>query len=91
MQGVILYSTRLCGFCTRAKALLLAKGVPFTEVGLDGDPEARQALIERTGQRTVPQIFVDDVYVGGFRELAILDQQGGLDELLDSHGVERSD
>ncbi|HCP46637.1 MAG TPA: glutaredoxin 3 [Deltaproteobacteria bacterium] len=91
MDGVTLYSTRLCGFCSRAKALLLAKGVEFTEVGLDDDPEARQALMKRTGQRTVPQIFVGDVHVGGFRELATLDQRGGLDALLDTHGIDYSD
>jgi len=91
MKGVTLYSTRLCGFCTRAKLLLEAKGVAFTEVGLDRDPEARQALVDRTGQRTVPQIFVGEVHVGGFQELALLDRQGGLDELLNSHEIAHSD
>lgn len=69
MQDVTLYSARFCGYCRAAKSLLQQLEIPFEEVDLTHDHEKRMAIIEQTGQRTVPQIFVGDTHVGGFTEL----------------------
>ncbi len=80
---VTMYTTTFCPYCVRAKMLLQKKGVPVTEINLDGDWEGRQALVKKTGgQRTVPQIWVGTVHVGGFDDLHALDRKGGLDPLL---------
>jgi glutaredoxin 3 len=76
---VTVYSTSYCYYCVRAKALLGQRGIPFTSVDVTGNVEARRALVEASGgRRTVPQIFVDGVSIGGFRELAELDRRGAL-------------
>ena len=82
MKKVTVYTTRVCPFCVMAKRLLAGKGVSYEEVAVDGNDQARDALIERTGRRTVPQIFVGDTHVGGFDDLAALDRAGQLDPLL---------
>ncbi|MBD0330310.1 MAG: glutathione S-transferase N-terminal domain-containing protein [Thermoleophilia bacterium] len=82
MARVTVYSTRWCGYCVRAKALLDAKGIPYEEVLLDDDPAFRQHLFELTGEWTVPQVLIDGEPVGGFRELWQLDRSGALDEKL---------
>src|ERR1700722_6358944 len=79
---VSLYTTDYCPYCTRAKALLGTKNVPFTEVAVDERPDLRSWLISASGQRTVPQIFINGRSVGGFSELAELDKKGALDRLL---------
>ncbi|KAF7276572.1 hypothetical protein GWI33_010070 [Rhynchophorus ferrugineus] len=80
---VVVYSTTVCPYCTRAKQLLERKGVAFKEVNLSKeDPEVRIALMQRTNHRTVPQIFIKDQFIGGFDELYALERQGQLDELL---------
>jgi glutaredoxin 3 len=79
---VTIYSTRVCPYCTRAKALLDSKQVPYTEVMVDQDPEKRAEMMQKSGRRTVPQIFVGDRHVGGFDDLYMLDRSGGLDPLL---------
>jgi glutaredoxin 3 len=79
---VEIYTTRWCGYCTRAKALLQSKGVEFQEVVLDGDPAFRRRLFELTGGWTVPQIVIDDQPVGGYAELYRLEREGRLDERL---------
>jgi glutaredoxin 3 len=85
MQPVVLYTTAICGFCQRAKAWLNARGVPYQEVDVSGDDVARAALVERSGgQKTVPQIFVGDVHVGGYSDLVALDAAGKFQPLLDS-------
>jgi glutaredoxin 3 len=86
MQTVTLYSTDYCGYCRAAKSLLSELGVAFDEVDLSADPDARTALIERTGERTVPQIFVGETHVGGFTELRALHLDGGLLPLVNSEG-----
>jgi len=78
---VELYSTKTCPFCERAKRLLAARGVPYTEFDLGTDDVLRDDIIRRTGRRTVPQIFIDGRVIGGFEELAALDASGGLVEL----------
>jgi glutaredoxin 3 len=75
---VTVYSTAFCNYCTMAKRLLTGRGIEFREVRVDEDFEKRKWLIETTGQRTVPQIFIDEVSIGGFQELATLDRSGGL-------------
>ncbi len=76
-----MYSTRWCGYCVRAKALLESRGLPFEEIMLDDDPLFRQKLFELTGGWTVPQILIDEEAIGGYTELWALDKRGLLDEL----------
>jgi len=83
MASVTIYTTRQCVFCIRAKDYLRSRGVPYDEVDVTGDEEARARLVERAnGQRTVPQIFVGEVHVGGYTDLVQLDRQGGFQPLL---------
>jgi glutaredoxin 3 len=79
---VTIYSTRICPYCVRAKALLDEKHVAYTEVLVDEDPEKRAEMMQKSGRRTVPQIFVGSRHVGGFDDLYTLDRSGGLDRLL---------
>ena len=79
---VSIYTTRLCGFCRAAKHLLQTKKINFEEIPVDGDRAMRQELVQRTGQRTVPQIWIGKKHVGGFTDLAKLEQSGQLDEVL---------
>lgn len=79
---VVLFRTPLCGFCRAAEALFRARGIEFREVDVRGNAGARQWLREVSGQRTVPQIFIRGRSIGGYSELAGLDQSGALAELL---------
>ena len=76
-----MYSTRWCGYCVRAKALLESRGIEFEELSLDDDPAFRQTVFDRTGGWTVPQILIDGKPIGGYVELWRLDQRGALAEL----------
>jgi len=82
MPAIVMYSKPSCPFCDRAKALLRSKGQTWTEIDVEAQPEQRDLMIERSGQRTVPQIFIGDRHVGGFDELANLEDAGELDALL---------
>jgi glutaredoxin 3 len=83
MQPVKMYTTAVCPYCIRAKQILKNKGVDaIDEVRVDLDPQARQSMMEITGRRTVPQIFIGGTHVGGCDDLVALDQRGGLDPLL---------
>jgi glutaredoxin 3 len=82
MARIDIYTTRWCGYCERAKALLRAKGVDFEEISLDDDPTFRRRLHDLTGGWTVPQIVIDDTPIGGYAELWRLDRDGQLDERL---------
>ena len=84
MKSVKIYTTPYCPFCVRAKRLLERKGVGYEEIDVAADDEARAALAERTGRRTVPQIFIGEVHVGGSDELYALEQEGKLDPMLRS-------
>lgn len=85
MNPVKMYSTQSCPYCIRAKALLKQRGVEhIDEIRIDEDPAARQRMVEATGRRTVPQIFIGSTHVGGCDELVALDQRGGLTALLGS-------
>lgn len=83
MALVRMYTTEVCPFCVRAKSLLKQRGVTaIDEIRIDLDPEQRAAMMERTGRRTVPQIFIGETHVGGCDDLIALDQRGGLTPLL---------
>jgi glutaredoxin 3 len=83
MARVVMYSTAVCPFCVRAERLLVSKGVADIEkVRVDLDPERRQEMIDKTGRRTVPQIWIGDTHVGGCDELYALDRAGKLEPLL---------
>ena len=83
MQAVKMYTTAVCPYCQRAKQLLKARGVEaIEEVRIDQDPAQLQAMMQRTGRRTVPQIFIGDTHVGGCDDLMALDARGGLLPLL---------
>ena len=83
MAKVMMYSTGVCPFCLMAERLLRAKGVATIEkVRVDLEPARREEMVQRTGRRTVPQIYVGDRHVGGYDDLAALDRAGGLDPLL---------
>lgn len=83
MSSVTMYTTQVCPFCVRAKALLKQRGVEqINEIRIDLDPVQRQHMMEITGRRTVPQIFIGETHVGGCDDLIALDQRGGLMPLL---------
>ena len=83
MQPVKMYTTLVCPYCVRAKALLKQRGVEqIDEIRVDLHPEKRNEMIAETGRRTVPQIFIGDTHVGGCDELIALDQRGRLMPLL---------
>lgn len=82
MAQVVIYSTRYCPYCIRAKALLTRKGIEFDEIMVDQDDELRAEMMQKSGRRTVPQIFINQQSIGGFDELWALDTAGKLDPLL---------
>lgn len=80
---VLMYSTGVCPYCVMAERLLKAKGVENIEkIRIDLQPEQRTEMMQKTGRRTVPQIYIGDTHVGGFDELRALEHAGGLDPLL---------
>lgn len=80
---VRMYTTAVCPYCQRAKQLLKARGVEqIEEIRIDTDPQARDQMMQSTGRRTVPQIFIGDTHVGGCDDLVALDGRGGLVPLL---------
>lgn len=81
-SNIVMYTTATCPFCLAARSLLSDKGVTWNEVAIDGDLKRREEMIERSGRRTVPQIFIGDHHVGGFDDLNALQQSGQLDGLL---------
>ena len=87
MPSITVYTKETCPYCQMAKRLLASKGQTWTAIDVERDPERRQEMIERSGRRTVPQIFIGDEHVGGFDELSALEDAGELDALL---GRERS-
>jgi glutaredoxin 3 len=83
MAKVLMYSTGVCPFCLMAERLLRSKGVADIEkIRVDLQPERREEMMQRTGRRTVPQIYVGERHVGGYDDLSALDRAGGLDALL---------
>ncbi|NLZ79636.1 MAG: glutaredoxin 3 [Gammaproteobacteria bacterium] len=82
MAQVIIYSSDWCPFCTRAKTLLSNKGVKFEEIRVDGKPDVRAKMAEKAKRTSVPQIWIDELHVGGCDELFDLERGGKLDALL---------
>jgi len=82
MSKIVIYTTRICPYCIRAKQLLQRKNAAFEEISVDCDEVSMQTMMELSGRRTVPQIFIDDLHVGGYEDLAALDACGELDPLL---------
>ena len=82
VADVVLYTTDHCPFCIRAKALLDARGVSYSEINLERDPDGRAELVRKTGMMTFPQVIIDGTLVGGFQETLAADRSGRLAELL---------
>lgn len=82
MAEIVIYTTATCPYCHRAKHLLDDKGVSYREIRVDLESELRVEMMERSGRRTVPQIFIDGTAVGGSDDLYALEQAGELDQLL---------
>lgn len=82
MPNVVMYSTKLCPFCHRARQLLTHKGVEFEDIGVDFKPDLRAEMAAKAGKTSVPQIWIGDFHVGGCDELFRLEQQGQLDQHL---------
>ena len=80
--AVIMYATRFCPYCVRARGLLDSKQVSYTEIAVDEQPALRREMIERSGRYTVPQIWIGDYHVGGYDDLALLERQARPDQLL---------
>ncbi len=81
-KDVVMYTTGLCGYCSAAKRLLDSKGVEYQNIPVDTDAVKRDEMMEKSGRRTVPQIFIGDHHVGGFDDLNALESAGKLDALL---------
>jgi glutaredoxin 3 len=87
MNSVKMYTTAVCPYCIRAKQILKAKGVDaIDEIRVDMQPQERMKMMQITGRRTVPQIFIGDTHVGGCDDLMALERRGGLDPLLNGAG-----
>ena len=82
MSKVVIYTTMICPYCIRAKHPLKRKDVEFEEIRIDTDHEQMQIMMQRSRRHTVPQIFIDDVHVGGYDDMAALEARGQLDALL---------
>lgn len=82
MSIVTMYATGWCPYCTRARQLLARKGATVEEIDIEAQPEQRAVMMQRSGRRTVPQIFIGDRHIGGCDDLHALDAAGGLDPLL---------
>ena len=83
---VTLYGTRLCPYCQAARRLPDTKGAAYEDISVDGDPARRAQMVARAGRHTVPQIRVGETHVGGFTDLAALEQRGELDGMLAGQG-----
>ena len=87
MSKIIVYTANLCGYCVMAKRLLDTKGVAYTEINVDAEPGLREALMQKSKRRTVPQIYIGEQHIGGFDDLVALDRQKNLDPLLTAYKV----
>jgi glutaredoxin 3 len=79
---VTLYTTRYCPYCIRARGLLDSKGVEYKDIAVDGSPQLRREMSDRSGRTSVPQIWIGERHIGGYDDMALLESQGRLDELL---------
>ncbi|MDH3992158.1 MAG: glutaredoxin 3 [Gammaproteobacteria bacterium] len=81
-NSVTLYTTRYCPYCIRARGLLDSKGVEYKDIAVDGSPQLRREMSDRSGRTSVPQIWIGERHIGGYDDMALLESQGRLDELL---------
>ena len=79
---IVMYTQMMCGYCSAARQLLESKGAEFTEIDVTMDSTKRREMMDRSGRRTVPQIFFGERHIGGYDDLAALEQSGDLDGLL---------
>lgn len=79
---IVMYATRFCPYCMRARSLFAHKGWEFDEIAVDGDPVRRAEMMEKSGRHTVPQIWIGDRHIGGCDDLVRLEMDGRLDELV---------
>lgn len=82
MPEITIYTGRACGYCVMAKRLLDSKSATYTEINIDSQSGLREEIMQKTGRRTVPQIFIGERHIGGFDDMYALDKQGLLDPLL---------
>lgn len=82
MSKIVIYTANLCPYCTMAKRLLDKKGASYSEINVDAEPDLRQKMMEETRRRTVPQIFIGDLHVGGFDDLHALEMKNELNALI---------
>lgn len=83
MANILMYTSAVCPYCINAERLLISKGVTeINKIRIDLQPERRAEMMQKTGRRTVPQIYIDERHIGGFDDLRALDLAGGLDPLL---------
>ncbi|KTD16704.1 glutaredoxin 3 [Legionella jordanis] len=82
MAEVIMYSTAYCPYCTKARDLLDRKGITYTDIRVDDQPDRRDEMITKSGRRTVPQIFINGQHIGGCDDMYALEEEGHLDKLL---------
>jgi glutaredoxin 3 len=80
--AITIYTTAWCGYCRRAKALLVGKNLAFEEIDVEADARFREKMVARSGRSSVPQIFIGDTHVGGCDDLVALERDGGLERLL---------
>ncbi|MDZ4660770.1 MAG: glutaredoxin 3 [Pseudomonadota bacterium] len=81
MSKVLMYSKKVCPYCVSAKRLLQNKGIAFEEILIDDRPDLYEELKTKTGHLTVPQVFINDTFIGGYAELKALEDEGKLDQL----------
>jgi glutaredoxin 3 len=79
---VKMYTTRFCPYCVRARSLLANKNVEFIEIAVDSEPDLRREMVELSGRYTVPQIWIGSKHIGGYDDIAMLNRQGQLDQML---------
>jgi glutaredoxin 3 len=87
ITAVVIYTSAFCPYCSWARRMLSQKGVEFEEIRVDRDPEQRALMVTRSGRTSVPQIFIGDLHVGGYDDMAALDREGRLDPLLGLAGT----
>ena len=90
MSAITIYTTPTCPYCHAAKALLTSKGLSYNEINVQNDRATAIALMERTGRRTVPQIYIGETHVGGFDDLNALETAGRLDPLLEANAISQA-
>ena len=84
MAKVVMYSSRLCPYCFRAKSVLESKQADLEIISVDGQPKVREEMMQKSGRHTVPQIWIGEQHIGGCDDLTALDRRGELDSLLEA-------